>query len=122
MRLTAHFDSAEFASHDGAPMPARQLYWLQKLCVRQLEPLRREFGAVTVHSGHRSASHNAAVGGAPASYHLRILHRRGAAADVSCARGTPREWYDFLDRRGARGLGLYDGWVHVDNRKGRARW
>jgi uncharacterized protein YcbK (DUF882 family) len=122
MRLTAHFDSREFASRDGVPAPARQLHWLRRLCRRYLEPLRQEFGVVVVHSGFRTSKHNDNVGGAPGSFHLRIPHRRGAAADVSCARGTPRDWYEFLDRLGAPGLGLYDTHVHVDNRRGRARW
>lgn len=122
MRLSAHFDSAEFASHDGARTPARQLLWLTELCRDYLEPLRREFGPVTITSGFRSASHNRAVGGAPLSYHTRRPGRPGAAADVQCKRGTPREWFDFLDRCHAPGLGLYPTWVHVDNREGRARW
>jgi hypothetical protein len=41
---------------------------------------------------------------------------------VSCARGTPREWFEQLDALGAPGLGLYRTHVHVDNRSGFARW
>jgi uncharacterized protein YcbK (DUF882 family) len=122
MRLTPHFDSAEFRSADGAPTPARQLHWLRLLCVEYLEPLRSEFGPVTILSGFRSARRNAQVSGARASFHMRLRGRRGAAADVRCARGTPADWYDFLDRRGAPGLGRYSWGVHVDNRAGRARW
>lgn len=122
MRLTAHFDSDEFRTRDGSPTPARQLHWLRKLCQDYLEPLREEFGPVTITSGFRSVRDNSRVRGAPSSYHTRIPHRRGAAADVICRRGTPAEWYRFLDRLGAPGLGLYPSWVHVDNRAGRARW
>lgn len=122
MRLSPHFDSAEFRSHDGARTPSRQLHWLRRLCIDYLEPLRASFGPVRILSGYRSVAHNHQVGGAPASYHTRIRDRRGAAADVACARGTPAEWYAFLDARGAPGLGSYASWVHVDNRAGRARW
>jgi zinc D-Ala-D-Ala carboxypeptidase len=122
VRLTAHFASREFASHDGAPTPARYLTWARQLCAMYLEPLRTEFGPVVVISGHRSVAHNRAVGGAPRSYHLSIKGRRGAAADIRCSRGTADDWADFLDRRGIPGLGRYDGHVHADNRAGRARW
>ena len=53
---------------------------------------------------------------------LNLPGLKGAAADVRCARGTPRQWYAFLDRLDPGGLGLYVGHVHVDNRSGRARW
>jgi len=122
-RLSPHFLAVEFSQHDGqARTPDGQLYWLRKLCTDYLEPLRGQFGPVTISSGFRSVKYNAGVGGAPASYHTRRSGRRGAAADVRCARGTPREWYAFLDRHEAPGLGIYPSWVHVDNRGGRARW
>jgi zinc D-Ala-D-Ala carboxypeptidase len=95
---------------------------LRSLCQEWLEPLRDRFGRVTVHSGHRSAAWNRAVGGAPLSQHVYGEHGYGVAADVSCERGTPREWFEFLDRLGAPALGLYDTHVHVDNRRQHARW
>lgn len=122
VRLSPHFDSDEFATDGRRRPPDRFLRWARRLCTLYLEPLRSEFGAVTVHSGSRSGAHNAEVGGAPSSMHVSLPGRRGAAADVSCARGTPREWYRFLDRLGAPGLGLYADHVHVDNREGHARW
>jgi len=121
MRLSPHFDSREFAQ-GGTAAPSGYLLWARKLCVTYLEPLRAEFGPVTVISGFRTVSHNAQVGGAPASMHLRRAGRRGAAADITCARGTPAEWYRFLDARGVPGLGAYSTHVHADNRAGRARW
>lgn len=122
MRLAPHFTSAEFRSHDGARTPQRWLQDARRLCLDYLEPLRSEFGPVTIVSGCRSATHNADVGGAPRSFHLAIAGRAGAAADVRCARGIPRDWYELLDGLQAHGLGLYASWVHVDNRSGRARW
>jgi uncharacterized protein YcbK (DUF882 family) len=122
VRLTRNFDSAEFRSKDGARMPRGYLRELRQLCVEYLQPLRDEFGTTIVSSGHRSATHNANVGGAPASRHLDLPGLKGAAADVSCARGTPRDWYQFLDSLDPGGLGLYSTHVHVDNRSGRARW
>lgn len=122
MRLSAHFDSSEFRSHDGAPTPPGYLRELRVLCLCFLEPLRAEFGPVTIISGHRSRARNEAVGGADRSRHLDLPGRAGAAADLRCKRGTPRQWYDFLDRRSIGGLGLYDSHVHADTRRERARW
>jgi uncharacterized protein YcbK (DUF882 family) len=87
-----------------------------------LEPLRSAFGPVTITSGHRSSQHNESVGGARSSFHLAMPWRHGAAADVQCKRGTPADWYAFLDTLNPGGLGKYPGWVHVDTRRGRARW
>lgn len=122
MQLSPHFHSREFRSHDGAPTPAGYLRELRFLCVCFLEPLRVEFGPVTIHSGHRSRSHNDHVGGADRSRHLDLPGRAGAAADLSCRRGTPREWYRFLDEDDIGGLGLYETHVHADTRRERARW
>lgn len=122
MRLTPHFDSAEFAVDHQRRAPDRYLRWARRLCEVYLEPLRRDFGPVTIVSGCRSRQHNAELAGARSSMHLSIAGRRGAAADVVCARGEPREWYQLLDRLGAPGLGLYADHVHVDNREGHARW
>ena len=122
MRLTEHFVSSEFACHDGSVAPARYLRWARVLCERYLEPLRSEFGPVTIISGFRTATHNADVGGAPKSYHRSLKGRRGAAADLQCDRGTPEQWYAFLDELGVPGLGLAGQSVHADNRAGHARW
>lgn len=120
--LTDHFSIREFYSRDGGAMPSWHVPKLLYLCKRHLEPLRREFGPVTVFSGHRSPEHNKRVGGAPRSYHLAIRGRHGAAADVACAEGVPADWHRFLNPRVAGGLGLYRTFVHVDTRRGRARW
>lgn len=122
VQLAPHFTLDEF-HRAGDPQPAAAtIRHLRALCQAYLEPLRAEWGPVTIHSGIRSAERNRAVGGAPQSYHVPILGRRGAAADVTCRRGTPREWYRTLDGLGAPGLGLYATHVHVDNRASRARW
>lgn len=121
-RVTAHFTEGEFAEHTGTPAPAGYLVWVRKLCVEYLEPLRVEFGAVTIVSGWRSTTYNQSVGGAPKSFHRRIAGRRGSAVDLRCRRGRPTDWYAYLDSLGIPGLGLYPTWVHADNRAGSARW
>lgn len=117
--------SPDFALEEFSPPPAvsrRRLDQLRQLCQDYLQPLRDEFGRTTITSGFRSRHHNVSVGGAPMSYHVWMHGRPGVAADVVCQRGNPRQWYEFLDRLGAPGLGLYDTHVHVDNRQRHARW
>lgn len=103
-------------------MPAESVTALTRLCVRYLEPLRARFGRVTVISGHRTLEHNAQVGGAPRSQHVYGRFGYGVAADVVCERGSVRDWARLLDALGAGGVGSYPTHVHVDNRRGRARW
>lgn len=121
-RLSPHFVLAEFDCHDGTKVPSACVAKYERLCRELLEPARREFGECHCNSGFRTTQHNDHVGGAPRSFHLCVPGRAGVAADVRFARGRPRDWYELLDRLGAGGLGLYDGYVHVDTRRVRARW
>lgn len=132
-RLTRHFVVEEFDSHDGALVHPADYPALEHLCDWLLEPLRADWGRVTILSGFRSFAHNRAVGGAPKSVHMlrTPLPDRGAssstvaaAADVRCARGTPSLWAAWarderresvhLVRRGRGGVGLYPTFVHLD--------
>lgn len=132
-RLTRHFVIEEFDSSDGARVPPEHYAALEHLCDWLLEPLRAGFGPVTVHSGYRSFPVNRRVGGAKRSVHLlrTPLPDRGrrsstvaAAADVTCAEGTPSIWAGFaraerresvhLAQRGRGGVGQYSGFVHLD--------
>lgn len=122
MLLSRNFRLAEFQSPDGTPMSTEHVEQLAKLCREYLQPLRDRFGATTVHSGFRSVAWNQRVGGAPLSFHLEQRRRHGAAADVSCAAGSPRDWADFLEAIRCPGVGRYRGHVHADNRHDVARW
>lgn len=122
MRLSAHFDTTEFRCRDGTPAPPHSHDDLRNLCRTFLEPLRARYGPVRVISGYRTPSWNRRVSGAPRSFHLYERDRAGAAADIVASSGTPRQWYAALERLNPGGLGLYSGHVHVDNRRGRARW
>jgi hypothetical protein len=70
----------------------------------------------------QTRSYNAAVGGAPGSLHLTTSPASVAAADLSCERGTPRDWARFLDALGIGGLGIYATHVHADTRAQLSRW
>jgi hypothetical protein len=140
-RLGPHFVVEEFDSRDGARVPPRHERALRELVHWWLEPLRSEFGPVTVHSGYRSASHNLAIGGASRSVHLLTTpmpnyHGRhalmAAAADVTCAEGSPELWagwaathrtpHQFLSSRRRGGIGRYPTFVHLDTGARRDWW
>jgi uncharacterized protein YcbK (DUF882 family) len=122
VRLSPHFDTQEFACHDGTPVPRHAYDDLRRLAELYLEPLRERFGPVTILSGYRTPAYNREVGGAPASFHVYSQGRWGAAADVRARRGEPRTWHRYLASLDPGGLGLYPHHVHVDNRAGHARW
>jgi len=94
-----------------------------------LEPLRKKYGAVHIDSGFRTPSYNRKVGGASNSMHVYTIHDgNDQAADIICAKGTPRDWHRTLNwlrqhrRNGRGGLGLYSSFVHCDIRDYKADW
>ena len=128
-QLTKNFNSREFDCKDGTPVPHRDYNGLEALCRQMLEPMRAKYGRVTVHSGYRTASHNAAVGGASQSYHRYDIHDgNDQAADISCAKGTPADWARTANwlrnrRRGGKGgLGIYRTFIHIDIRDYPSTW
>lgn len=123
LQLTAHFHIREFACHDGRQVPKIAVPALHELC-ELLEQMRDTFGPALVLSGYRPADYNRRIGGARYSQHIYELSPDSVAADLVFRTGTPGQWYALADRLGAGGAGLYtrSGFVHVDNRPGRARW
>lgn len=118
-----YFTAHEFRDqHAGREVSYRARPGLRQLCAEALDPLRREFGLVIVTSGYRTHKTNVMVGGAAMSRHLYDTFPSTPAADVFCRRGTPEDWYRWLDARIDGGLGLYPGHIHVDLRRSRARW
>ena len=84
LRLTPHFTLNEMVRSETARRnhidntPSLEVvHNLQMLCLKVLEPLRKEFGPIHVTSGYRSEWLNRAVGGAVHSQHLL-----GEAADI----------------------------------------
>lgn len=139
-RLSQHFVLEEFDSHDGAQVPFAHRQAIANLVHWWLEPMREEFGAVRILSGYRSFAHNQSVGGASKSVHLlrtplpdrgRRSTQLAAAADVLCAKGSPREWSAWaglerqaqpnLGNRDRGGIGTYLTFLHLDTGPWR-RW
>lgn len=122
MKLSKNFTLAEFASHDGAPVPADVLTNLQELA-KNLQVLRDYLNTpLKINSGYRSPAHNKAVGGAQFSQHML-----GKAADISSNKYTPEQIHAailHLIKEGKikdGGLGRYDSFTHYDIANSR-RW
>jgi len=125
IRLSPHFKLSEFNCRDGTPVPRAAVPALKELCVHMLEPLREKYGPAHVNSGYRTRPYNQAIGGARFSQHIYDDQPSSVAADVTFARGGPRQWarsarwrrtYTRVWRRAARGgVGLYGSFIHVDS-------
>ena len=123
MQITKNFNLSEFASHDGAPTPAKVLENLKELAAN-LQVLRDYLQtSITITSGYRSPAHNKKVGGAKFSQHVE-----GKAADIKCSKYTPEQVLAAVEKLIAEGkvnfmgVGIYNTWLHVDTRQTKARW
>lgn len=115
VKIVPHFKVSEFASKDGADAVV-----IDERLAGVLEQIRVWAGAsVRITSGYRSPAHNAAVGGARSSYHVK-----GQAADIAVTGKTPADVAKFAQAIGAGGVGLYTAqrFVHVDTRSSRYYW
>lgn len=121
-RLAPSFTVREFRCRDGS-----DAIMIDQTLVVLLQAIREHFGkAVVITSGYRTATHNAAVGGAKSSQHLL-----GRAADIQ-VRGVSVEdvaAYAESLMPAWGGVGRYPvkagrakGWVHVDTRPNKSRW
>jgi len=119
MKLSPHFDSAEFKCRccDYGTNPGD----VSDELLVALEDLRAHFGGhpVVLNSGCRCKAHNAAVGGASSSQHLL-----GTAADLNVSRQSPKTVADYLASRypNKYGIGRYASFTHLDVRRNKARW
>ncbi len=115
-----NFSRAEMACHH-----CGQGYdWPEFMAV--LQAARDEVGRpFKILSGHRCALHNARVGGAPLSQHLRL------AADIALHGHSRRVLLSACRRAGFTGFGFYASFLHVDmgpkrhwfgNRYGKELW
>lgn len=91
-----------------------------------VQDVRDHFNApVSINSGCRCPTYNAAIGGAvPSSTSRGSQHLYGRAADITVKGFTPKEVVEYLkdsypDRYG---IGEYETFIHVDSRGEKARW
>ena len=119
-KLSTNFNSTEFDCHGSGCCSSTQV---DETLVTYLQKIRDHFGKpITINSGYRCATHNAAVGGASGS-----RHAKGQAADIVVSGVKPAEVAKYAESIGILGIGLYetnsDGhFVHVDTRTSKSFW
>lgn len=123
MQLTKNFHLSEFASKDGKGFPPDVIPNIKKLAAN-LQIIRDTIGKpININSGYRSPEHNAKIGGAKNSYHVK-----GMAADIVVKDMTPKEIEKVIlqlihDKKiEAGGLKAYNTFVHYDVRGRYATW
>lgn len=112
VQVGPHFKVKEFACKDGSTIT-----FIDDYMVTILELLRKELGnkPIIITSGYRTPTHNAKVGGAKYSYHMR-----GMAVDIKVNGKTSKEVAKALDKLvGGCGIIVYESWVHFDVRDGK---
>lgn len=122
-KLSKNFDWSEFQSKDGAPMPDFVKENIQKL-VKNLEVIRAAAGApMRINSGYRSPAHNASIGGAKNSFHMK-----GMAADFTIKGLTIPQSISLIEKLISQGkimeggLGTYKTFIHYDIQGKKRRW
>ncbi len=113
---TKNFSIEEFRSKDGADVPSKYVSNVLKL-MQNLEVLRKYLGdkPISISSGYRSPSHNARVGGATNSRHMK-----GMAADIVVEGVSPQNVQGAIRKLMSEGkmhkggLGVYKNFTHYD--------
>jgi uncharacterized protein YcbK (DUF882 family) len=123
MQLTENFHLQEFSCNDGTPVPPELMQNVIRLATN-LQVLREHLGErISINSAYRHPNYNKKIGGAPDSMHLRAM-----AADITVKSKTPKQLKAVIERLikakkvNFGGIGLYQGFVHVDIRQGHSRW
>ena len=122
MKLTCNFDLKEFECKCGCKMPDFVKKNVEKLA-ENLQILRDVAGRLDLTNAYRCKEHNADVGGATNSQHLK-----GKAADVKSKTIKPKDMAqivaDLMKNESFElgGIGIYNTFTHVDIRGTRARW
>jgi len=113
--IADNFSRSEFACKCGCGFDT-----VDAVTLEVLKNIRRHFDApVTITSGCRCESYNKTVGGKKSSQHLK-----GRAADIQVEGHAPltvKEYAEYLIPNHG-GVGLYNTFVHIDTRTGKARW
>ena len=112
-KVSEHFSRKEFACQCGCGLDS-----IDCMTLEALEAIRVHFDKpITINSANRCVEHNASVGGASKSQHLR-----SRACDIVVTDVEPNTVADYAESLGRR-VGRYNSFTHVDTRSGSAaRW
>ena len=122
MKLTKNFNLSEFECKCGCVMPE----FVKKNVIEladNLQVLRDVVGRLDLTNAYRCKEHNADVGGAVNSQHVK-----GKAADIKSSTIEPWDMATTVDdlmkseKFKLGGIGIYNTFTHVDTRGSRARW
>ena len=122
MKLTNNFSLSEFECKCGCEMPAFVKENVKELA-ENLQVLRDVVGRIDLTNAYRCKEHNADVGGATNSQHIK-----GKAADIKSNTLSPSEIASITDdlmkseKFKLGGIGIYNTFTHVDIREYKARW
>ena len=108
IQLTKNFRLSEFrCKHCGKVMVDMDL-------VRVLQKMRDRLGRIDIPIAYRCPEFNAAVCANDPKANPNSYHIHGKAADIHCDHEYNEKLRDIAEECGARGIGLYDTFVHVD--------
>ena len=129
MKLSAHFDLAEFTRSESAKrhgvsnQPTEEhLVNIKILCEKVLEPIRMKFGPINISSGYRSKVLNHYIGGTLSSQHCE-----GKAADIDMddmSNATNKEIFEYIKNSLDFDQLINEfnySWVHVSYNQGKNR-
>ncbi|MBR7081759.1 MAG: peptidoglycan-binding protein [Oscillospiraceae bacterium] len=114
-KVSDSFRVREFACKDGS-----DVIYIDTKLVGYLQRIRNWAGApVRITSGYRTKSHNAAVGGAGSSYHVK-----GRAADIVVTGKSVKDVAKYAEAIGVPGIECNEDsrYVHIDTRPGKYYW
>lgn len=118
VQLSTHFNSKNFDCKCLRGECDQTLVCVELIAA--LETLSKLFGSLQINSGYRCLAHNKEIGGEPGSFHMK-----GMAADVVPMFAPIKEFALVANEMvefANSGMGLYNKFVHLDIRDGRARW
>ena len=114
IKLSNNFSLKEFECKCGkckqTIVDANLISLLQKIRDKYKKP-------VIINSGFRCSAHNKAVGGVANSQHTK-----GKAADIVIKGIEPKEVATYAASIGAKGIGVYKTFTHIDTRAKQAYW
>jgi hypothetical protein len=130
LRLSKSFKVSEFLCSCG------ECYYSHRTCnafdlvdpifIQKLQGIRDDIDkSMKILSGARCSEYNQRVGGAENSAHLVSGLQPACAADISTSNWSALDRFLLIRaayKYGMHGIGVYENFVHLDNKKRKALW